>query len=126
MARCSGRRCSATSAPCRRARAVVIVPVGSVEQHGPHLPLDVDISVPYHLAVRAAVRCADLPVLVAPPVTFGVAHYKMGEPGTISLRLETFLSLLCDVARSIWKNGFIASSSSTATVAISTRSVRRR
>jgi creatinine amidohydrolase len=86
--------------------AVVIVPVGSVEQHGPHLPLDVDISVPYHLAVRAAVRCADLPVLVAPPVTFGVAHYKMGEAGTISLRLETFLALLCDVARSIWLNGF--------------------
>jgi creatinine amidohydrolase len=86
--------------------AVVIVPVGSIEQHGPHLPLDVDISVPYHLAVRAAVRCAGLPVLVAPPVTFGVAHYKMGEPGTISLRLETFLALLCDVARSIWKNGF--------------------
>ena len=86
--------------------AVVIVPVGSVEQHGPHLPLDVDISVPYHLAVRAAVRCADLPVLVAPPVTFGVAHYKMGEPGTISLRLETFVSVLCDVARSIWQNGF--------------------
>jgi creatinine amidohydrolase len=86
--------------------AVVIVPVGSVEQYGPHLPLDVDISVPYHLAVRAAVRCADLPVLVAPPVTFGVAHNKMGEPGTISLRLETFLALLRDVARSIWKNGF--------------------
>ena len=86
--------------------AVVIVPVGSVEQHGPHLPLDVDISVPYHLAVRVAARCADLPVLVAPPVTFGVAHYKMGEPGTISLRLETFLALLCDLARSLWKNGF--------------------
>jgi creatinine amidohydrolase len=86
--------------------AVVIVPVGSIEQHGPHLPLDVDISVPYHLAVRAAARCADLPVLVAPPVTFGVAHYKMGEPGTISLRLETFLALLCDLARSLWKNGF--------------------
>ena len=90
-----------------RARgAVVVVPVGSIEQHGPHLPLDVDISVPYHLAVRAAVRCTDLPVLVAPPVTFGVAHYKMGEPGTISLRLETFLALLCDVARSVWQNGF--------------------
>jgi creatinine amidohydrolase len=86
--------------------AVVIVPVGSVEQHGPHLPLDVDISVPYHLAVRAAMRCSDLPVLVEPPVTFGVAHYKMGEPGTIRLRLETFLSLLCDAALSIWQNGF--------------------
>ena len=87
-------------------RAVVIVPIGSVEQHGPHLPLDVDISVPWHLALRAAARCGDLPVLVAPPLTFGVAHYKMGEPGTISLRLETFLALLCDVARSIWQNGF--------------------
>ena len=63
--------------------AVVIVPVGSIEQHGPHLPLDVDISVPYHLAVRAAVRCAELPVLVTPPVTFGVAHYKMGEPSSL-------------------------------------------
>lgn len=87
-------------------RAVVIVPVGSVEQHGPHLPLDVDISVPYLLAVRAAARCTGLPVLVAPPVTFGVAHYKMGEPGTVALRLETFLAVLCDVARSIWRNGF--------------------
>ncbi len=33
---------------------VVIVPVGSIEQHGPHCPQDVDISVPYHLAIRAA------------------------------------------------------------------------
>ena len=86
--------------------ALVILPIGSVEQHGPHLPLDVNISVPYLLAVRAAVRCADLPVLVAPPLMLGVAHYKMGEPGTISLRLETFLDVLRDVARSIWRNGF--------------------
>jgi creatinine amidohydrolase len=86
--------------------AVVIVPIGSIEQHGPHLPLDVDVSVPYLLAVRAAVRCADLPVLVALPLSLGVAHYKMGEPGTISLRLETFLDVVRDVARSIWRNGF--------------------
>jgi creatinine amidohydrolase len=87
-------------------RPVVIVPVGSVEQHGPHCPMDVDISIPYHLAIQAADRIDDFPVIVAPPVTYGFTHYNMGEVGTITLRLETFIETLCDVARSIWANGF--------------------
>jgi creatinine amidohydrolase len=87
------------------AGAVVIVPVGSVEQHGPHCPQDVDISIPYRLAVEAAAR-AEAPVVVAPPVTFGFTHYNMGEIGTITLGLETFIAVLCEVSRSIWANGF--------------------
>jgi creatinine amidohydrolase len=87
-------------------RAVVIVPVGSVEQHGPHCPTDVDISIPYHLAVETASAIGEFPVLVAPPVTYGFTHYNMGEIGTISLALETFIAVLCDVSRSIWANGF--------------------
>ncbi len=87
-------------------RAVVIVPVGSVEQHGPHCPQDVDISVPYHLAIRAAEAIHDFPVVVAPPVALGFTHYNMGEIGTITLGLETFIAVLCDVSRSIWANGF--------------------
>ncbi len=87
-------------------RPVVIVPVGSVEQHGPHCPQDVDISVPYHLAIRAADAVADFPVIVAPPVTYGFTHYNMGEVGTITLGLEVFIAVLCDVSRSIWANGF--------------------
>jgi creatinine amidohydrolase len=87
-------------------RAVVIVPVGSVEQHGPHCPQDVDISVPFHLAVRAAEAIDDIPVIVAPPVVYGFTHYNMGEVGTITLGLELFVNLLCDVSRSIWRNGF--------------------
>jgi creatinine amidohydrolase len=87
-------------------RPVVIVPVGSVEQHGPHCPQDVDISIPYHLAIRAAEAVAEFPVIVAPPVTYGFTHYNMGEVGTISLGLETFIDVLCDVSRSIWANGF--------------------
>jgi creatinine amidohydrolase len=87
-------------------RPVVIVPVGSIEQHGPHCPLDVDISIPYHLAIRAAAAIDEFPVLVAPPVTFGFTHYNMGEVGTITLGLETFIAVLCDVSRSIWANGF--------------------
>jgi creatinine amidohydrolase len=89
-----------------RQRPVVIVPVGSVEQHGPHCPQDVDISIPYHLAIRAADTVSDFPVIVAPPVTYGFTHYNMGEVGTISLGLETFINVLCDVSRSIWANGF--------------------
>ena len=85
---------------------VVIVPVGSVEQHGPHCPQDVDISIPYHLAIETAEAIDDFPVIVAPPVTYGFTHYNMGEVGTISLALETFIAVLCDVSRSIWANGF--------------------
>lgn len=87
-------------------RGVVIVPLGSVEQHGPHCPQDVDISVPYHLAIRAAEACHDIPVVVAPPLMYGFTHYNMGEIGTITLRLELFIEVVCDIARSIWKNGF--------------------
>jgi creatinine amidohydrolase len=87
-------------------RPVVIVPVGSVEQHGPHCPMDVDISIPYHLAIRTADAIDDFPVIVAPPVTYGFTHYNMGEVGTITLGLEVFIAVLCDVCRSIWANGF--------------------
>ena len=87
-------------------RAVVIVPVGSVEQHGPHCPQDVDISIPYHLAIRTADAINDFPVVVAPPLLYGFTHYNMGEVGTITLSLELFINVLCDISRSIWKNGF--------------------
>lgn len=87
-------------------RAVVIVPVGSIEQHGPHCPLDVDISIPFHLAVRTADAIDEFPVIVAPPVTYGFTHYNMGEIGTITLQVETFIDILCQVSRSIWVNGF--------------------
>ncbi len=85
---------------------VVIVPVGSIEQHGPHCPPDVDISIPFHLAVAVAQAIDDFPVLVAPPVSYGFTHYNMGHVGTITLRLETFIELLCDVCRSLKANGF--------------------
>lgn len=87
-------------------KPVVIVPTGSVEQHGPHCPMDVDIAGPFHMAVAAAQRVEPFPVLVAPPVWSGFTHYNMGFPGTISLRLETYQALLADILRSIHANGF--------------------
>ena len=85
---------------------VVIVPTGSVEQHGPHCPMDVDIVGPFYMAVRTAQRVEDFPVIVAPPIWSGFTHYNKGFPGTISLRIETFLNLVGDVCRSIYDNGF--------------------
>ena len=86
--------------------AVVIVAVGSVQQHGPHCPHDVDISGPYHMAIATADAIDDFPVIVAPPVLYGFTHYNMGEIGTLTLKLELFEELLCEISRSIWANGF--------------------
>jgi creatinine amidohydrolase len=85
---------------------VVIVPTGSVEQHGPHLALDVDIVNALAIAVAAAHEVSDFPVLVAPPIWTGLSHYKQGHIGTITVRMETFVDLVCDVCRSIHDNGF--------------------
>ena len=87
-------------------KPVVIVPIGSIEQHGPHLPVDNDISIPYHIAVRTAERINEFPVVVAPPVWLGFTHYNMGFYGTLTVRLETFIALLSDLCRSIYANGF--------------------
>ncbi len=89
------------------ARAVVLVPVGAVEQHGPHLPLDTDSNIVTALAVRVAEGLRDqLPVLVAPTIAIGMSAHHMAFAGTISLRLETMAALLKDVCRSIHAHGF--------------------
>ena len=85
---------------------VVILPTGSVEQHGPHCPAEVDIIIPFHIAVQTALRIEDFPVIVAPPVWSGFSHYNKGFPGTISLKIETYLNLVGDICRSIYENGF--------------------
>lgn len=85
---------------------VVIVPVGSVEQHGPHCPMDVDISHTQALAVETALAIDDFPVIVAPPVWIGLTHYNMGEVGTITASVETYIALISEICRSIWANGF--------------------
>lgn len=83
---------------------VAVVPVGSTEQHGYHLPLSTDTMNVYALAQLAAERCGK--AIVAPPVPYGTAHNHMNFPGTITLRLDTLKALLFDVAESLIKHGF--------------------
>jgi len=86
--------------------AVVIVPVGSVEQHGLALPVNTDNREIEWVAQEAA-RRAKAPVLVTPVMPFGISpHHMMYPGGTITLRVETLLRVLAEVCESIVQHGF--------------------
>ncbi len=78
-------------------RPTVLVPVGSTEQHGPHLPLDTDARVAAAVAARAA---AGTNLLVAPPVAYGASGEHEGFPGTVSIGHEALRLLLVELGRS--------------------------
>lgn len=88
------------------AGAVVIVPVGSIEQHGRHLPVSVDTIGAFEVARRAAATVDEFPVVVTPPVWWGVSPHHMGFPGTISLSTDTLIALLTDICKSVAAHGF--------------------
>ena len=78
-------------------RPTLLVPVGSTEQHGPHLPLDTDARVAAAVAARAGGNGA---LLVAPPVAYGASGEHEGFPGTVSIGHEALRLLLVELGRS--------------------------
>ena len=80
----------------------VLVVLGACEQHG-YLSLLSDVKIPLALAEAASERTG---VLVAPPVNFGISPYFLTYPGTISLRVSTFLDTVEDIVRSLYGQGF--------------------
>jgi creatinine amidohydrolase len=84
---------------------VIVVPVGSVEQHGYHLPLDVDVKLASSVCAAAGKRAPET-MLVLPPVSYGYCHHVMDFPGTINLQPTTFVNLLLDITRSVAYHGF--------------------
>lgn len=91
----------AFSAGLARTRTVII-PLGSIEQHGPHLPMHTDIFHAYEIARRAS---DIVPIFVAPPINFGVCRSTADFPGTIGIRSTTLVSLVIDVAESLYRHG---------------------
>jgi creatinine amidohydrolase len=83
---------------------VVLLPVGAIEQHGPHLPIDVDNRIVTWLCDEAARRRPDL-ILSAPPIHYGFNVHNMGFPGTISVEVANFLGYVGDVVRSFVQQG---------------------
>ena len=87
--------------------AIVVVPVGSIEQHGPHLPVKVDALLATEVARRAALKVqTHQPILVTPTVWCGLAEHHMDFCGTLTLDFETFHGLLRNLCRSIRHHGF--------------------
>jgi creatinine amidohydrolase len=78
-------------------RPTLLVPVGSTEQHGRHLPLDTDARVAAAVAARAA---SDTDLLVAPTVAYGASGEHEGFPGTVSIGHEALRLLLVELGRS--------------------------
>jgi len=82
---------------------VVLIPLGSTEQQGFHLPLGVDTYVAEKIAVDAAQKTG---ALVAPIIPFGYSAWFMEYPGTITLKMETLIQLIREYCESLITHGF--------------------
>jgi len=79
---------------------LALLPVGSLEQHGPHLALDTDLAVAEALAGRLEHELAEAAVL-CPAVPYGLSEHHLGFAGTLTLRPDTLGSLVLDVVESL-------------------------
>lgn len=75
-----------------------ILPVGSFEQHGPHLPLDTDNRIAEAMAIETARRSVGL---VLPVLSIGYAWVWRGKPGTLTFRFDTYMAMIRDIAESL-------------------------
>ncbi len=89
---------------CAGKGCVVILPIGVIEQHGHHLPLDTDAFIAQEIARAAARRAPEL--LVGPTVPFGFTPSNRNFPGSISLTAATWMALIREVVRSVHRHGF--------------------
>ncbi|WP_191059939.1 creatininase family protein [Geminicoccus harenae] len=88
-----------------RDASVLVLPLGSVEQHGRHMPLGTDTILAHGLALAAAERSSGS-VVVLPPPWYGFSAHHMGFAGSITLRAETLMALAEDVVGSMVAHGF--------------------
>lgn len=84
---------------------VCIIPIGAIEQHGHHLPLDMDVIAPTEIA-RAAARLLREKALVLPTLYYGYTAHVMDFPGTINIDFEHFIQHTLDITKSLAYHGF--------------------
>ena len=91
-----------------RARTPVILPVGAIEAHGPHLPLDSDVVIATAMARAGAQRLATQgkTVLILPALAYTAAPFGAGFQGTLSISRVTVTAVIVDLARSLSRQGF--------------------
>lgn len=85
----------------------IVVPIGSIEQHGPHLPVSTDTQIVTHVARSAAdVLERSTPVLVTPTLPFGLAQHHLPFGGTISFTTKVYVDMLSEIGATLVSDGF--------------------
>lgn len=84
---------------------VVILPTGSTEQHGRHLPLDVDVFLAESVCLEAGRRAPEK-ILVLPPIAYGLNLHHIDFPGTIHIEPEVFIAFCLNITKSVAYHGF--------------------
>lgn len=104
-----GHLTSLETSQAARENSLIVLPLGAIEQHGPHLPIDVDS----YLAARAAREAVELArsrhqanVFYLPGVHYGNSFSHMEFPGRISLSFDTFIAVIYDILDELAKTGF--------------------
>ncbi len=87
------------------AQKLVLLPTGSTEQHGRHLPLDTDVFLCESVCLEVGRRAADR-VLVLPPISYGLNLHHIDFPGTIHIEPETFIAFCLNITKSVAYHGF--------------------
>jgi creatinine amidohydrolase len=84
---------------------LVILPTGSTEQHGPHMPLDVDLFLVESVCMEVGRRTPNK-VLVMPPVAYGLNMHHIDFPGTVHIEPDVFIAFCLNVTKSVAYHGF--------------------
>lgn len=100
MSYCDERSTSPEVVAARPAFAVL--PVGALEQHGPHLPLGTDTIVAAEFGRQLA---AELGGLMLPAIPYGTSYEQLGFAGTVTLRWQTLAAVVSDVVTGCWRQG---------------------
>ncbi len=87
-------------------KIVAVLPVGAVEQHGPHLPVRVDAAISAGIVAKAvSLMSPDFPALILPAMPVGKSNEHIAFPGTLTLSYETLARVWYEIAESVYRAG---------------------
>jgi creatinine amidohydrolase len=88
-------------------KALIVLPVGAVEQHGPHMPVFTDTLISEFVLTEAFERLPDdSNIWLLPAIPYGKSTEHLGHPGTISLSATTLMAVVMDISKSLKTSGF--------------------